>query len=101
MKVMMVWPPQQAYPEALHEVCEREWLNQVQTIVGGYIAQVPLYGYRFITSEDEPVLKILSAWADEDGRAKGLRTNVAASRYFGTHLVGHVAIIAEVAQPWA
>lgn len=98
MKVMMVWPPQQAYPEALHEVDEREWLNQVQTIVGGYIAQVPLYGYRFIAEEGGKTLKILTAWADEDGHAKRLQTNVGASRYFGTHLVGHVALIAEVAQ---
>lgn len=96
MKVMMVWPPQQAYPEALHEVDEQEWLSQAQTIVGGYITQVPVYGYHFIKGEEEPLLKILSAWADEDGLSKGLRTNVGASRYFGTRLVGHVAIIAEV-----
>ena len=96
MKVMMVWPPQQAYPEALHEVDEQEWLNQARTIVGGYAAQVPLYGFRFIAEEGGKTLKILSAWADEDGLSKRLRTNLGASRYFGTHLVGHVAIIAEV-----
>ncbi len=99
MKVMMVWPPKQAYPEAVFEVRpSSQTMDLIQTIVGGYAAQVPLSGYRFIMEEgdEEPTLKIMSAWVDEDGLPKALHPNLAASRYFGTHLVGHVAIIAEL-----
>ena len=96
LKVMLVWPPNQAWPEAVSGVDAVQWLKQVQVIVGGYAQQVPLYGERFILSEGEPSLHIKTAWADEDGYAKRLEENPHASRYFGSRLVGHVAIIAEV-----
>lgn len=96
---MLVWPPNQAWPEVVSGVETVQWLKQVQVLVGGYAERVfPQGPLRFIVSEGEPMLRVLEAWVDEDGIPKDLPLNLHATQFLNHHVWGHVALIAEVVQ---
>ena len=99
MKVMLVWPENQGWPEVTGGVEPVQWLKQVQVLVGGYAERVHLTGHtRFIISEGEPMLRVLEAWVNEDGVPTNLPLNRSATQFLGHPVWGYAAIIAEVVE---